>query len=509
MIFLPLSRDQFGYEITQLSEGQAKYLLTFSSVHTIRSRAAASLGRLGADRRAQDCSRSDLSALALWAEKALSYGRAAVNTLHAPSLGEAAILRHNSATLDFNGFQPAYTRLESYDHLIDKASLQKVNYGQGGLKESLDIIRKYIRNYAPQVRKLAQHLRHPDTAQSCFNIWHFCKENIRYAFDAPGKEQLRTPARTWNDRLSGVDCDDFTIFCACLLQQMGIPWKLKLAAFHGRPNYSHIYLIVPTSGLSGTDKIVHPVPASHHTFRSFHEAEKWARQNITGKHFNHDLGEFIWISNNAISKFLSHSSVNKSAHPNVHLSALMILPQLIASAVVGQRHPDKKEAVDIKEILRLYAALVLDQVLYPVKITVKVFRNDNIHRAYNYEVIKVEMPEGKPVTSLFSDENRTSGISMSKLLQIIQSDNSPDAALSGPGCIVIDAVMNRFNADPPGITKSFTMDIQWHHFTQWTGLPYQAHRFLCSGPYTRHPATNAAAAARSGIKNSTLRNRTA
>lgn len=177
-----------------------------------------------------------------------------------PSLGAEEILRANAASLDCKGYRPHYAQLESYAHLIDKTDLRAtpgsiIRYGQGGLKQSLEVITDYIRTYAPQVRRLALHLNNnqPQTTnykQLAFNIWHFCKTNIHYAYDAPGKEQLRTPARSWNDRLpdAGIDCDDFSIFIASLLQMLSIPWRLKIVAFNGKENYSHIYVILPRDG---------------------------------------------------------------------------------------------------------------------------------------------------------------------------------------------------------------------------------------------------------------------
>lgn len=171
------------------------------------------------------------------------------------SLGADEILRANNAALDFKGYAPTYKQLESYDHLIDKADLRTVKYGQGGLKESLDVIRNYIRTYSPQVRRLAHHISGavPKNQnyyyQLGFNLWHFSKSNIKYAYDEPGKEQLRTPARAWNDRLyPGIDCDDFSIFIACLLQELNVPWKLKIVAFNGKQSFSHIYVVIPRDG---------------------------------------------------------------------------------------------------------------------------------------------------------------------------------------------------------------------------------------------------------------------
>ncbi|GIV32639.1 MAG: hypothetical protein KatS3mg031_0174 [Chitinophagales bacterium] len=118
-------QTEFGYDdLTKLSEGQARYLLTFNSLDAIRKRKAQSLGRT--DR--QDpgrtlCRASEAEQLRSWAQQTADQLTGLYASLN--GFGEAAILRHNSATLDFNGFQPTYTRLESYDHLIIKSSMEK------------------------------------------------------------------------------------------------------------------------------------------------------------------------------------------------------------------------------------------------------------------------------------------------------------------------------------------------------------------------------------------------
>ncbi len=178
-------------------------------------------------------------------------------------LGAYEIISTNNYTLEYKGYKPSYQQLESYDHLIDKAELTKVAYGKGGLKESLRILHDYVVKYSHQVRGLANHLAEgldltteAGKKQLAFNIWHFCKTYINYAYDEAGKEQLRTPARTFSDRFSGLDCDDYAIFASAILRELGLPWKNKIVAFkylrrngvmveNKKPyTYSHIYAML-------------------------------------------------------------------------------------------------------------------------------------------------------------------------------------------------------------------------------------------------------------------------
>jgi hypothetical protein len=81
-----------------------------------------------------------------------------------------------------------------------------------------------------------------DPLQSAFNVWHWLHTNIRYDYDTPGEEEIRTPARTWADRKKGVDCDCLAVMTACLLLNMGYQPTFEIVAFNGSDVYSHIYV---------------------------------------------------------------------------------------------------------------------------------------------------------------------------------------------------------------------------------------------------------------------------
>lgn len=161
-------------------------------------------------------------------------------------LGAIEVLQANKKGLHFGGMQPTYQQLENYDHLFDKSDKHAapgttVSYSDGGLDKTLDLIQQYVSRYSYQVAKLAQHLHHANARQFAFNIWHFCKLNMAYRLDDFGKEQLRTPARSWADRFTGVDCDCFTIFIACILREAKQPCTAHIVAFNGKHNFQHIY----------------------------------------------------------------------------------------------------------------------------------------------------------------------------------------------------------------------------------------------------------------------------
>lgn len=107
-------------------------------------------------------------------------------------------------------------------------------------------MKRIVRKYSHQVKALAEVLKsNLGLEQDAYNIWRFIKERINYKLDRPGHEELRTPARVWRNKITGVDCDDYAIMAACLLKEMGHGevTKFRMVRFNGKENYSHIYVM--------------------------------------------------------------------------------------------------------------------------------------------------------------------------------------------------------------------------------------------------------------------------
>lgn len=110
------------------------------------------------------------------------------------------------------------------------------------IDNSLKLISKTIKDYAWQTKPIAKILQAHDTYQTLRNVFFFTFNHIRYKLDDPGTEQIRTPARTWNDRKNGVDCDCFTVFIGTILENLNIPYVKRVTAY-GKRNYQHIYIV--------------------------------------------------------------------------------------------------------------------------------------------------------------------------------------------------------------------------------------------------------------------------
>lgn len=172
------------------------------------------------------------------------------------NLGSLKIL--NSNEYGPEAYEPTYS-VQDFKNKIALGSLKMFSKGTGDIDKVLAIIKMVIGKYAWQVKKLAATLKADTVEQSAFNVWHFMKRieaggNINYALDTKGKEEIRTPARTWHDRFIGVDCDDMAIFSACVLLNMGYKPQLYVVAFNNRSSFGHIYTVVDNIVVDGVMK---------------------------------------------------------------------------------------------------------------------------------------------------------------------------------------------------------------------------------------------------------------
>lgn len=114
--------------------------------------------------------------------------------------------------------------------------------------DTLDLMEKVVHACHSQVTELARHLQGNSRKKTCQNIFEFMYNHFQYKLDKAGEEQLRTPLRSWADRKSGIDCDCYSIFVACLLTELNIPFAFRIIKLNGRANYQHVYVVVPTMG---------------------------------------------------------------------------------------------------------------------------------------------------------------------------------------------------------------------------------------------------------------------
>lgn len=150
-------------------------------------------------------------------------------------------LYNNNDLMECQGMAPTYIILPSYDGFFTPAE-DNTAFAGFGLKDTKKLIAEYCRKYWRDCIPIAQHLKGDSLLQSCFNLWHWMRHNIRYEYDRDGREEVRSPRRVWQDRHRGVDCDCLSVFAWCVLYAMGYNPAFELVAFKNKPDFSHIFI---------------------------------------------------------------------------------------------------------------------------------------------------------------------------------------------------------------------------------------------------------------------------
>jgi hypothetical protein len=134
---------------------------------------------------------------------------------------------------------------KEYDHLFPEAAGNNATIRKNAnVYHTVAFIPKVVNETLYQTKALANQLNRNNIYETCKNIWHFVYQHINYKKDAPGYEQIRSPARAWHDRFTGVDCDCYSVFISSILSNLGIPHILRITKYH-RDYFQHIYPVVP------------------------------------------------------------------------------------------------------------------------------------------------------------------------------------------------------------------------------------------------------------------------
>jgi hypothetical protein len=138
-----------------------------------------------------------------------------------------------------------------YDHLFPRAMLTSVTKKKGAtVADTIRFIPNVIRDTLFHTQKIAQVLKRDNVYDTCHAIWDFVYEHIAYQKDEAGKEQVRSPARTWHDRhnIQGVDCDCMTVFIASILCNLKVRRIALRITKYSEDRFQHIYPVVILPG---------------------------------------------------------------------------------------------------------------------------------------------------------------------------------------------------------------------------------------------------------------------
>ncbi len=115
----------------------------------------------------------------------------------------------------------------------------------GTTTETAAFIRQVARQYHQDVARLAATLSRETLRETLSAVYGFVYRYIRYTKDSPLREEVRIPLRTLHDQMG--DCDCYATLIASMLEALGIPYRVRLAAYKGRGYFQHVYIVVPAA----------------------------------------------------------------------------------------------------------------------------------------------------------------------------------------------------------------------------------------------------------------------
>ena len=133
-----------------------------------------------------------------------------------------------------------------FNHLFPKPEGDEIEIRRDAdVSATIAFIPQVVLETLHDTNRIAKILKGDTVYETCKNIWDFVYNHIQYAKDKDGVEQIRRPARTWSDRVRGVDCDCYTVFISSILTNLDIPHIYRIAKYKNRNYFQHIYPIVP------------------------------------------------------------------------------------------------------------------------------------------------------------------------------------------------------------------------------------------------------------------------
>ncbi len=163
----------------------------------------------------------------------------------------------------------------AYNSLFAAATVKDTYIMDGSVNDTITHMQDIVRRCKHQTKSLAAYLKGATVDESCNNIWAFLYNHVQYKLDQKGLEQLRQPLRSWHDRETGIDCDCFSIFVSCLLTNMGIAHAFRITKYDYKPNYQHVYVIVPINGSKSNYRTIDCVLEQYNYEKPFTEQKTY------------------------------------------------------------------------------------------------------------------------------------------------------------------------------------------------------------------------------------------
>jgi len=113
---------------------------------------------------------------------------------------------------------------------------------------------------------LSKHFKAKSELLTCYNVWEYCKRNLKYNRESADLQTAKTIQRILADKKNN-DCKHYTTFCCSILNGLGIKTQMRLISqnfYNSDP--THIYCV---AYINNKEVIVDPCMRSFNSEASY------------------------------------------------------------------------------------------------------------------------------------------------------------------------------------------------------------------------------------------------
>lgn len=142
---------------------------------------------------------------------------------------------------------------KEYDSLIPKVLCERIPSGDGSTDLSMRLIKEVSNEYSWQMGEVAKVLQKKSLEATCIAIHDFAYSHHQYKADEDD-QLLRSPACSWHQRRTGIDCKSYSIIASALLAEMELIHYIRKIKQPGLApdEYTHVYVVVPKDQQTGS-----------------------------------------------------------------------------------------------------------------------------------------------------------------------------------------------------------------------------------------------------------------
>jgi hypothetical protein len=171
-----------------------------------------------------------------------------------------------------------------------KKSFINRNFNTGDI---MKLVLDCYRGHNKQLSSFSQQLRGNTVEETCYNVWKFIKDNIRYHVDKGGNQYVQTPAALWSSKVG--DCKSFAVFAASCLHNLGIDGVIRFVSYDATDAIpKHVYVVVGNT-------VVDPCPYGTKVF--------WNTEFGPQYKYDYSMGELAQIGRIGNRRILRRSAM--------------------------------------------------------------------------------------------------------------------------------------------------------------------------------------------------------